>query len=153
MPEKSSLGPIAWSANKGYLVLSLIDLIQEKENFIILFGKKDPEENTSGESKVAVYSRIAQKMFPDDFREHSKTLANRVKSKVDELCQKYKDKAALLRQTGGGIGAPDDAESDGVHHYLDYYIPHDGPYHDTPVAAKNIWEQIHKDFPYFAALH
>ncbi|KAJ7792594.1 hypothetical protein B0H13DRAFT_2393944, partial [Mycena leptocephala] len=69
------------------------------------------------------------------------------------LCQKYKDKAALLRQTGGGIGAPDDAESDGVHHYLDYYIPHDGPHHDTPVAAKNIWEQIHKDFPYFAALH
>jgi hypothetical protein len=55
------------------------------------------------------------------------------------LCQKYKDKAALLRQTGGGIGAPDDAESDGVHHYLDYYIPHDGPHHDTPVAAKNIW--------------
>jgi hypothetical protein len=102
MPEKSSLGPIAWSANKGYLVLSLIGLIQEKENFIILFGKKDPKEvrdtssvvfninlsplrqNTSGESKVAVYSRIAQKMFPDDFREHSKTLANRVKSKVDE---------------------------------------------------------------------
>jgi hypothetical protein len=86
------------------------------------------------------------------------------------LCQKYKDKAALLRQTGGGVGAPENSQLDGVHHYLDYYIPHDGPHHDTPEAAKNIWrtsqmpykvdslinhklEQINKDFPYFAALH
>jgi hypothetical protein len=55
------------------------------------------------------------------------------------LCEKYKKKAALLRQTGGGVGAPGDAESGEVHHYLNYYIPNDGPHHDTPDAAKNIW--------------
>ncbi|KAJ7310011.1 hypothetical protein DFH08DRAFT_899132 [Mycena albidolilacea] len=84
MGEKSSLPPIAWAANDGHLILWLIDLIQEHENFIVLFGKKDPKENTSGESKVAVYTRIAQKLFSDDFEQHHKTLVNRIKSKVDE---------------------------------------------------------------------
>jgi hypothetical protein len=44
MGEKSSLPPIAWAANDGHLILWLIDLIQEHENFIVLFGKKDPKE-------------------------------------------------------------------------------------------------------------
>jgi hypothetical protein len=55
------------------------------------------------------------------------------------LCKIYKEKSALLCQTGGGVGAPEDDEAEGVHHYLNYYIPHDSPHHDTPAMAVNIW--------------
>ncbi|KAJ7036203.1 hypothetical protein C8F04DRAFT_1258313 [Mycena alexandri] len=120
---------------------------------MVLFGKPDPKANTSGDSKITVYERIAQKLFPDDFQDHPKTLGKRVKGKTEDLCKIYKEKAALLRQTGGGVGAPEEDNTEQTHYYLDYYIPHDGPHHDTPQAAKNIWEQINNDFPYFSELH
>ncbi|KAJ7037114.1 hypothetical protein C8F04DRAFT_953193, partial [Mycena alexandri] len=150
---KSSLPAIQWASNDGLLIWRLLDLIQKKENFVVLFGKQDPKENTSGDNKITVYERIAQELFPEDFQDHPKTLGKRVRGKTDDLCKIYKEKSALLCQTGGGVGAPEDDEGTGVHHYLDYYIPHDGPHHDTPVAAVNLWEQINKDFPYFSELH
>ncbi|KAJ7621941.1 hypothetical protein DFH06DRAFT_1340940 [Mycena polygramma] len=74
--DKSSLPPIHWAANDGYLTFELLGHVQEKENFIILFGKQDPKENTSGERKNAVCERIASKMFPEDFKTHPKNHAN-----------------------------------------------------------------------------
>ncbi|KAJ7184067.1 hypothetical protein C8R46DRAFT_882667 [Mycena filopes] len=151
--EKSTLPSIQWSANGSDLIWRLLGHVQEKENFLVLFGKQDPKENTSGDNKIKVFERIASKLFPDEYQEHPKTLGKRVKGKVEDLCKIYKNKSLLLRQTGGGVGAPEDVGADGVHHYLDYYIPTEGPHHDTPEAAKNLWALITKDFPFFAELH
>ncbi|KAJ6447637.1 hypothetical protein DFH09DRAFT_1386296, partial [Mycena vulgaris] len=147
------LPPLPWAANGGALTWTLLACLQEKENFSVLFGKQDPKENTSSDHKITVYERIAQKMFPEDFKTHAKMLGRRVKGKTEDLCKIYKEKAARLRVTGGGVGAPEDSGADGGHQYLDYYIPEDGPHHDTPVAAVNLWEQLNQEFPYFSELH
>ncbi|KAJ7835145.1 hypothetical protein B0H14DRAFT_3707334 [Mycena olivaceomarginata] len=111
------------SANDGVLIWRLLDIIQEKENFIVLFDKQDPKQNTSGDNKITIYERIAAKLFPEDFQDHPRTLGKRVKGKADDLCKIYKEKSSLLHQTGGGVGAPEDEDATGVHHYLNYYIP------------------------------
>ncbi|KAJ6557073.1 hypothetical protein DFH09DRAFT_1084424 [Mycena vulgaris] len=135
--SEDKLPPLPWAANGGALTWTLLTCLQEKENFSVLFGKQDPKDisrippNTSSDRKITVYERIAQKMFPEDFKTHAKMLGRRV-------CKIYKEKAAHLRVTGGGIGAPEDSGADGGHQYLDYYIPADGPHHDTSVAAVNL---------------
>ncbi|KAJ7801204.1 hypothetical protein B0H14DRAFT_2615545 [Mycena olivaceomarginata] len=156
MPENSSLSPIAWSVDNGFLILTLISLIQEKENFIVLFGKKDPRENTSGERNITVYSRIAQAMLPDDYKEHHKTLTTRIKSKVEEYGYFYPSHPKPYLKISGCVKSTKTKPLcfarlgvvsvlwrmpswTGSHHYLDYYILYDGPHHDIPEAAKNIW--------------
>ncbi|KAJ6555530.1 hypothetical protein B0H10DRAFT_1690033, partial [Mycena sp. CBHHK59/15] len=147
------LAQIAWAADEGALTWILLEKLQKKENFVVLFGKQDPKENTSGDRKITVYERIAQEMFPEEYKDHSKTLGARVKGKTEDLCKVYKEKAARLRVTGGGVGAPEDAGAGGGHEYLDYYIPGDGPHHDTPAVAVNLWQQLNTEFPYFSELH
>ncbi|KAJ6570660.1 hypothetical protein B0H10DRAFT_2237769 [Mycena sp. CBHHK59/15] len=112
--------------------------LQKPENFVVLFGKQDPKENTSGDRKITVFECIAETMFPEDFKLYAKTLGSRVKGKTEDLCKIYKEKAAHLHVTGGGLGAPEEAGVGGGHEYLDYYIPQDGPHHDTPAAAVNL---------------
>ncbi|KAJ7821243.1 hypothetical protein B0H13DRAFT_2377463 [Mycena leptocephala] len=88
--ETSSLPPITWTANEGSLTWQLIEELQKPMDFVVLFGKQDPKQNTSSDHKIT---------------------------------------------------------------YLTNWIPNDGPHHDTPEAAVNLWGQINKEWPYFSVLH
>ncbi|KAJ6570403.1 hypothetical protein B0H10DRAFT_1027376 [Mycena sp. CBHHK59/15] len=41
------LAQIAWATDEGALTWILLEKLQKKENFVVLFGKQDPKENTS----------------------------------------------------------------------------------------------------------
>ncbi|KAJ6538736.1 hypothetical protein B0H10DRAFT_2441828 [Mycena sp. CBHHK59/15] len=43
------LAQIAWAADEGALTWILLEKLQKKENFVVLFRKQDPKENTSGD--------------------------------------------------------------------------------------------------------
>ncbi|KAL0057769.1 hypothetical protein AAF712_015573, partial [Marasmius tenuissimus] len=53
------LAQFNWSRNDSAKTWLLIDLMEKPENFKVLFGTK-PGENSSGESKNAVFQRIAR---------------------------------------------------------------------------------------------
>jgi len=172
------LPKINWSANKGAVTWALIGQMEVKENRLVLFGKQSKDENTSGESKIAVYKRIGGVILPDLFATSPNALAKRVKCKAEGLVDAYKKLAKKLQVTGGGLrnehgdgdenndsdgesnnddesnpGHGSDAEDDGVHQYLDCYITAEGPDHDTTEKARNLWESIVNEFEYFPALH
>ncbi|KAJ6600082.1 hypothetical protein B0H10DRAFT_2231118 [Mycena sp. CBHHK59/15] len=65
------LAQITWATDEGALTWILLEKLQKKENFVVLFGKQDPKENTSGDRKMTVYERIAQEMFPEEYKDHS----------------------------------------------------------------------------------
>lgn len=62
---------------------------------------------------------------------------------LHSLTAKYKEKAALLRQTGGGIDPANSQSTQGLDNEISesYYIPAAGPQDDTPQEAKNLWGQ------------
>ncbi|KAJ7278764.1 hypothetical protein C8J57DRAFT_1059764, partial [Mycena rebaudengoi] len=135
------LPSIPWLSNGGVLIWALLAEVQKTENRKVLFGPAPGE------------GRIGSIILPEEYKTHPGDVAKRVKGKAEELFKTYKIQAKHLRVTGGGIGAPGDVPGDGVHVYQLYHIPEDGPHHDTPQVASNLWEQISEDFPYFAELH
>jgi len=164
---------IPWSHNNSDLIWKLITQLQHPSNFKTLFGTS-PGENTSGDTKVAVYKRIAAALFPQYFPElptgaqpdktvqkNQTTITKRVKARAEELQKTYKKHAARLRLTGSGIGATADGEQ-GLHEgeesqttnvYMEYYVPATGPGSETPQLIKNIWQEILAEFPFFSELH
>ncbi|KAJ7809439.1 hypothetical protein B0H13DRAFT_2221068 [Mycena leptocephala] len=155
-----ALPRIDWSADEGALIWELIAQMEVKENRLVLFGKQDKNENTSGESKIAVYKRIGTKILPDLAQTSPNALAKRVKGKAEDLVNTYKKLAKQLQVTGGGLRNDDDDDDDGndsdgsgVHQFLECYISSEGPDHDTTDRARNIWEKLTEKFEYFPALH
>lgn len=94
-------------------------------------------QNTKKHTKVTVFRRIGQVLFPEWFELDGTTIANRIKGKIEGLEKEYKKHAAKLRQTGGGI---DHDNADGENATtLKFYIPADGPEDNASEEAKNLW--------------
>ncbi|KAF7427787.1 hypothetical protein PC9H_007002 [Pleurotus ostreatus] len=151
--RKSDIAPIDWTDDRTW---ALIGEMEECHNAKVLFGKKEKDENTSGERKIMVYKAIAAKLFPEESKLYAKAMGDRVKSKVEALRKKYIIMAKRLKQTGDGLTGDDASQevADGpIEVYMPFYISPEGPDHDTIPEARNIWEQICKDLPYFPALH
>ncbi|TFK54390.1 hypothetical protein OE88DRAFT_1733055 [Heliocybe sulcata] len=120
---QEKLAEVPWSLENHHLTWALISELESLENYKVLFGKKDPSENTSGDTKAAVYRMI----------------------KI------YKTHAAKLHRTGGGL-CDRDAE-DGSDEYLDFYIPPGGPTEVTEDRAWNIWKAINAEWLFFSQFH
>ncbi|KDR82164.1 hypothetical protein GALMADRAFT_59519 [Galerina marginata CBS 339.88] len=136
---KPKLPDIPWSEDEDKLVWSFLTELEKDENYKVLFGKKTVNENTSGDSKTAVFKRIGFAILPKLAEIDAGTIANR-------------KQAGRLRQTGGGLDE-NDGSSQSRDEELDYYIPADGPNASTPAAAVNLWQQIELDFKFFPRLH
>ncbi|KAG6904569.1 hypothetical protein DXG01_009009 [Tephrocybe rancida] len=104
----------------------------------------------SGDHKIQVYKRVAEKVLPGIFTSDQGTSASRVKSKWESLHKTHSFHARRLYQTGGGIqdGAMKETDEFSV-----CYIPPEGPDQSATVEAQNIWDEINKDFPFFPNLH
>ncbi|KAK7442942.1 hypothetical protein VKT23_015886 [Stygiomarasmius scandens] len=116
----------------------LINEIRKKNNSKVLFG---PEvgENTSGDSKNAVYKRIAEALNPEGTQLNPVKASERVKNKINSLQKKFRALVKQLKKTG-----------EGVEEY--YQVSTQGPDHDTDQRAVNIWDKIKKDWPFFPEL-
>ena len=84
--NKASIPPINWDAENQAPTWGLLNQLEKTENFKVIFGKKNPREvspfltvswsysrtpglrrcskNTSGDSKIKVFKRIGQVLFP-----------------------------------------------------------------------------------------
>ncbi|KAF8074111.1 hypothetical protein FPV67DRAFT_1650802 [Lyophyllum atratum] len=160
MPPKKSktkISDIPWADNENFLTWALLTELEVEKNYKVIFGKKDKSENTSGETKVTVFKRIGEKILPELFAVDPTVIADRVKSKVESLVRTYRKHHKKLWQTGGGVQADGDddepSQEPSQEGALDFYIPPTGPDESTPAAAKNLWEQIEKEFPLFPRLH
>ncbi|KAL4062916.1 hypothetical protein J3A83DRAFT_4380489 [Scleroderma citrinum] len=67
------------------------------------------------------------------------------------LTKTYKHHAVKLHTTRSGVRA--DANGSDSDEFCDFYIGADGPTEWTSEEAKNIWDQITKEFPFFPELH
>ncbi|KAF8152528.1 hypothetical protein B0H34DRAFT_120095 [Crassisporium funariophilum] len=160
MPPKKSrtkIPDIPWADNENPLTWALLTELKVDKNYKVIFGKKDKNKNTSGERKVTVFKRIGEKILPELFAVDPTVIGDCVKSKVEFLVRTYWKHHRKLWQTGGGVQADgnDDEPSQEPNQEgaLDFYIPPTGPDETTPAAAKNLWEQIEKEFPPFPRLH
>ena len=112
-------------------------------------------QNTSGETKVTVYARIAKAVLPELFALNPNTVHDHVKSKLKRwglyfvcwfsaydsgtsLKNVYKKHVKRLCQTGEGVQGDKD-DSQGSEETLLFYFMGDGPCVKTPLHAVNIW--------------
>ncbi|KDQ17749.1 hypothetical protein BOTBODRAFT_646914 [Botryobasidium botryosum FD-172 SS1] len=150
---------LLWSANNSEKVYLFLGELEKPEHYKLFFGKKDKNEaslpyNTSGVSKTGAFKTLAQAVWPEYYAINPTILGARMKNKFDSLTSKYKEKAQLLRQTGGGID-PAEQSTQGTENDSpnSYYIPAAGPQDDTPQEAKNLWDKIIQEFEFFPRLH
>ncbi|KAG5649379.1 hypothetical protein H0H81_004193 [Sphagnurus paluster] len=78
-----------------------------------------------------------------------------IKSKIEVLIKDYKKHSKRLIETGGGIRNEPDENSggDSAESTLSFYIYSDGPNDETPDFARNLWDAIIAEFPFFPVLH
>ncbi|KAF8156973.1 hypothetical protein B0H34DRAFT_711425 [Crassisporium funariophilum] len=149
--DKAKIPAITWTTD---LVWKIINAAQENENKNVMIGKAK-EDNTTADSKVAVFKRVAQAVIPDIFKIDGDMAGKRTQSKWDSLKKAYRFHAGKLIQTGGGVrDEPDGVAAENTHHeYSDCYIPANGPDESTTDRARNLWDQINEEFPFFPVLH
>ncbi|KAF8891576.1 hypothetical protein CPB84DRAFT_1748840 [Gymnopilus junonius] len=130
---KPSIPPIQWAANDHNLVWLLLAEIGKLKNFRVLFGKTDADNNTSGESKIAVCKRIGQVLLPHLFPEHATVVRERIRGKIND---DFVKPVALRRRAAN----PD---------------PNSRRWQPTmiPIDGKNLWDQIEKEWAFFPSLH
>ncbi|KAF8122000.1 hypothetical protein K438DRAFT_1716271 [Mycena galopus ATCC 62051] len=137
--KASTLPPIGWAKDKGALIWKMLKEVEKKEYRLVIMGKKDSSENSSGMSKAAAFKAIGKTILPDE-------------AAIDEDAV-GKRHAKRLRQTGGGVGGNDDDGDESLHEFMSCYIPTGGPDNTTTPDAKNLWEAIVKEFPFFPFFH
>ncbi|KAF8186682.1 hypothetical protein BJ912DRAFT_852063 [Pholiota molesta] len=135
---KVKIPELQWAEDDYKKTWEFINLLEKEENYKVLFGKKAPGENTSGDTRIAVFRRIAQALFPFYFELDGGTVADRLKS---------------LRQDGEDAGEDSQYADDSQREVFEYYIPPEGPSETTPAEAVNLWQKIERDFPFFPRLH
>ncbi|KIM50180.1 hypothetical protein SCLCIDRAFT_146158, partial [Scleroderma citrinum Foug A] len=74
-------------------------------------------------------------------------------SNVCSLTKAYKCYAVKLHTTENGVREEGDNDGSDSEEYCDFYIGADGPDESTSDQAKNIWDQIIWEFPFFPELH
>ncbi|KAJ7259051.1 hypothetical protein C8J57DRAFT_1340749 [Mycena rebaudengoi] len=151
--NKPTLPSIKWTKNGGELIWKLSAEVEKKENRLVILGKNDSSENSTGASKTAVFKQIGSVILPAEFAIDADAVAKRVKSKYNDLYDVYKKQNKRLRQTGGGLGGNDDNEDESLHEYMRCYIPSNGPDTTTTEEAKNLWDEITNEFPFFPTFH
>ncbi|KAJ3483167.1 hypothetical protein NLJ89_g12086 [Agrocybe chaxingu] len=135
-PQKVKIPELPWSENDHELVWKFITELEKDANYKILFGKKDPsEKNTSGDSRVSVFKRIAEALFPDLYIVDANTMGERMKGQLERLKKSYQKQAKRLRKTGEGVDGDEEREQ------MEYYIPAEGPNQSTPMEAVNLWRK------------
>ncbi|KAF8872748.1 hypothetical protein CPB84DRAFT_1799021 [Gymnopilus junonius] len=68
MPPKASkpkIPDIPWGDKDDELIWKLLTECEKPVNYKVLFGKKKTTENTSGDSKAAMFKQIAVVILPD----------------------------------------------------------------------------------------
>uniref|UniRef100_A0A0W0GE61 Uncharacterized protein n=1 Tax=Moniliophthora roreri TaxID=221103 RepID=A0A0W0GE61_MONRR len=105
----------------------------------VIVGKAQ-SENSSGDSKTKIFQGIRAVMWPEYHQINSKKTGEHVKSWWEDLHSTYKEHA-----TRNMLHTSIRLEK--------FYIPPEGPDHNTPVEAKNIWNQIVGNFKFFPHLH
>ncbi|KAJ7864917.1 hypothetical protein B0H13DRAFT_1898872 [Mycena leptocephala] len=94
--------------------------VEKPEFRLVILGKKDTAENSSGMSKAAAFKAIGKIIL----RRSVPSMRMPLQSGVYGI---YKKQAKRLRQTGGGLGGNDDDEDESLHEYMSCYIPKEGP--------------------------
>ncbi|KAG1724314.1 uncharacterized protein EDB91DRAFT_1087499 [Suillus paluster] len=126
---------IVWTDD---LVWQLLAQIELSENRVVLLGKRKKGKNTSGDSKVTVYQRMAAAVFPQLHSQNAVAMGDRVKRKYEYLMKKYKVHARHLQTTGEGIQS--DANGNvSDNKFFECYVPADGPDTTTTPKAQCIW--------------
>lgn len=154
MPPKKLKGilpPIAWDADDHALVWKLIAEVTKPANLKVLCGKSTKQENTSGETKASVFRRIGSVLLPELYIIDATATGDRIKSRYEGLAKVYKQHAKRLTITGEGIDP--DSEDGADSQTCSYFIEAGGPDENTPEQAKNIWDDIISQFPFFPDLH
>ncbi|KAG1728874.1 uncharacterized protein EDB91DRAFT_1060292 [Suillus paluster] len=127
---------IVWTDD---LVWQLLVQIELSENRVMLLGKRKKGENTSGDSKVMVYQRMAAAVFPQLHSQNAVAMGDQVH-------------ARRLRKTGEGIQS--DVNSNvSDNEFFECYVPADGPNTTTTPKAQCIWDEIVEQFKFFPVLH
>ncbi|KDN34025.1 hypothetical protein RSAG8_12886, partial [Rhizoctonia solani AG-8 WAC10335] len=147
------------------MISQALTLVERPENAIILLGKQDKLENTSGESKIVVHARIASdpEVLPQLHKKNPIAAGKKWQSKFNSLCKAYRDKYKELMGTGGGVGheslSSPPVDEDGIETgaptelKLDFYLGPDGPDKGASKAAWNVWEKATSEFKWFKRLH
>ncbi|KAG8957815.1 hypothetical protein FRC05_009568 [Tulasnella sp. 425] len=156
-----------WSTDN---IWTLIGTVEKEENRKVLLGLRVAEgegrENTSGDSKTAVYKRIGAELFPAELelvtdakakKAVGTTLGLRVKAKWEGLMSTYKEHASTMIATGGGLkNLRDEQLLEALHKVSGtspLYVPPEGPTEETTDEGRNLWEDINKKFIFFGRLH
>ncbi|KAG8911345.1 hypothetical protein FRC01_005761 [Tulasnella sp. 417] len=156
-----------WSTDN---IWRLIGAVEKEENRKILLGLRTAEgegrENTSGDSKTAVYKRIGAELFAEELelvtdakekKSVGTALGLRVKGKWEGLMSTYKEHASTMIATGGGLkNLRDEQLVDALQKVSGtspLYVPPEGPTEDTTEEGRNLWEEINKKFIFFGRLH
>jgi len=151
--KASTLPPIGWAKDKGALIWKMLKEAEKKEYRLVILGKKDSSENSSGMSKAAAFKAIGKTILPDEAAVDEDAVGKRVKLQYEHVYGLYKKHAKRLRQTGGGVGGNDDDGDESLHEFMSCYIPTGGPDKTTTPDAQNLWEAIVKEFPFFPFFH
>ncbi|KAJ7616928.1 hypothetical protein DFH06DRAFT_1012686 [Mycena polygramma] len=137
--KKSTLPPISWTKDKGELIWQMLAEVEKPASRLVILGKKDTSENSSGTSKASAFKAIGKVILPAECAIDEDAVGKRVKLKYEDVYATYKKHAKRLRQTGGGLGGNDDDEDESLHEYMSCYIPTDGPDGTTTADVKNLW--------------
>ncbi|KAF8953368.1 hypothetical protein BDZ97DRAFT_1929729 [Flammula alnicola] len=81
---KPCIPDINWAANKSSLIWGLLAEIEKDVNYRVLYGKKDTAGNTSGETKVTIYNRIAEATLLDMFALDPSMVHDHVKKQIEK---------------------------------------------------------------------
>ncbi|KAG2059512.1 hypothetical protein BDR06DRAFT_874498 [Suillus hirtellus] len=150
--SKKSAGPpigdIEWTTPLTWLLLAQA---KKAENRKTLLGKKK-DENTSKDTKIAVFKRIGSVILADLYAINPDAVGDRVKKRFDYLVNRYKHHARWLRTTGEGL-QDDNLGDEPDEEHFNHYVPTSGPDDSTPTHIKSIWDEIVSKFPFFPELH
>ncbi|KIK34680.1 hypothetical protein CY34DRAFT_17552 [Suillus luteus UH-Slu-Lm8-n1] len=133
------------------LTWQLLTEAEKPENRKTLLGKRK-DENTSKDTKIAVFKRIGSVILEDLYVINPDAVGDHVKKHFDYLVNHYKHHAHRLRTTGVGI-QDDNTGYDPDEEHFNHYIPTSGPDNSTPMNIKSIWDEIVSKFPFFLDLH
>ncbi|KAF8142834.1 hypothetical protein K438DRAFT_1523667, partial [Mycena galopus ATCC 62051] len=131
------LPPIGWAKDKGALIWKMLKEVEKKEYRLVIMGKKDSSENSSGMSKAAAFKAIGKTILPDEAAIDEDAVGKHQYEHRASVYGLYKKHAKRLRQTGSGVGNDDDGD-ESLHEFMSYYIP---------------TEAIVKEFPFFPFFH
>ncbi|KAG1860201.1 hypothetical protein DFJ58DRAFT_874981 [Suillus subalutaceus] len=131
-PPPPPIHDVHWSVDMTWTLLSEVE---KDENRLVLLGKRDKKENTSGDSKITVFQRIGSVVLQDSYKLNPTATGKAVKRKYDHT------------ENSDADGNNSDNE------FFEYYVPADGPNSTTTADAQSIWDEIIQKFPFFPVLH